>query len=302
MQVPDKIGKVEELVLVPADKFSDVPIGELASWINQGHAAIKMAVRRLAIHVAQVGGWLVAAKAKCEHGEWLDWLKENCPEISERTGRKYIELYNKAVSNRHLNADLRNMTPHQAYRALGIVKDPFDHAPVETPPLPDGKYNVIYADPPWQYDNTGLGGAAEKHYPTMSIGEICRLPISELTGDKAVLFLWVTSPFLKEGFQVCEAWEFDYKTSFVWIKDRATYGKLGFYTYSQHEFLLVATKGSCLPKEGSLQPSLIIAKKDKHSKKPEVVYGMIEQMYNPPYIELFARQKRMGWDVWGFEA
>ena len=93
MQSPSKIGKVEELVLVPADEFADVPADELAGWINGGHAALKMAVRRLAIHVAQVPPWLVATKDKCQHGEWLDWLKVNCPEISHKTHRRYVETY-----------------------------------------------------------------------------------------------------------------------------------------------------------------------------------------------------------------
>ncbi|GAI89017.1 unnamed protein product, partial [marine sediment metagenome] len=123
------------------------------------------------------------------------------------------------------------------------------------PDLPLGKYQVIYADPPWAYDNTGLGGSAESHYPTMSTDELAQLDVSSRAGDDAVLFLWVTSPFLPEGLELCQAWGFEYKTSFVWIKDRATYGKLGFYNYGQHEFLFAATKGSCLPQLGSLEPS-----------------------------------------------
>lgn len=100
--------------------------------------SIKMAVRRLAIHVAQVGAWLVAAKDKCQHGEWLPWLAENCPEISERTHNKYVATYKTLEANPHLSADLRNMTPHQAYRELGIVKDPTDPetvVTVVTPPI-----------------------------------------------------------------------------------------------------------------------------------------------------------------------
>lgn len=167
------------------------------------------------------------------------------------------------------------------------------------PDLPLGKYQVIYADPPWAYDNTGLGGSAESHYPTISTDELVQLDISSRAGDDAVLFLWVTSPFLPEGLELCQAWGFEYKTSFVWVKDRATYGKLGFYNYGQHEFLFVATKGSCLPRSESLVPSLIVAPKGEHSAKPELVYEIIEKMYPGPYIELFARKTRPNWATWG---
>lgn len=165
--------------------------------------------------------------------------------------------------------------------------------------LPPGKYQVIYADPPWPYDNSGLGGSAESHYPTMSLDELAKLDVVSLTGDNGVLFLWVTSPFLPEGLKLCQNWGFQYKSSFVWIKDRSTYGKLGFYNYSQHEFLFVATKGSCLPRLGTLVPSVIVAPKGEHSAKPGLVYEIIEKMYPGPYIELFARKRRANWESWG---
>lgn len=171
------------------------------------------------------------------------------------------------------------------------------------PNLPLGKYQVIYADPPWAYDNTGLGGSAESHYSTMTVNEIVETikkeDIDSLTEDDAVLFLWVPSPFLPEGLELCQAWGFEYKTSFIWIKDRSTYGKLGFYSYSQHEFLFVTTRGSCLPRSESLVPSLIIAPKGEHSAKPDLVYEIIEGMYPGPYIELFARKRRANWESWG---
>jgi len=319
-EIISKIGNVEQLELFAAEEFSDTPDDTLAEWINTGHSAIKMAVRRLAIHVAQVGAWLVAVRNRKQHGEWLPWLAENCSDISQRTAYNYIETYEELKgANLQLIA---NLTPIQAYRHIGIVKDPTDKLEVETPPLPEGKYRVILADPPWQYSNAGLGGAAEKHYATLSLEEICELEdangrkITDLPADNSVLFLWVTSSFLQEGLEVCKKWGFDYKTNFIWIKDRETYGKLGFYTYSQHEFLFVAVKGSCLPEEGSLVPSIISAPKSKHSRKPDIVYEIIEQMYKfvptlgtkisdlnkPIHVELFSRNvRRKGWAGWGLE-
>jgi len=161
------------------------------------------------------------------------------------------------------------------------------------------KYPVIYADPPWQFDNSGLGGSAEQHYPTMPLKEICDLPVEKRVAENAILFLWVPNSFLAEGLQVCRAWGFEYKTNFVWIKDKSTYGKLGFYCYGQHELIFIAIKGSLLPKQ--LFPSIIYGEKTKHSKKPQKVYEMIEQMYSGPYLELFARNKRDNWEPWGDE-
>jgi len=121
-ELVSKIGKVEQLELFPAEEFADIPDETLAEWINTGHTAIKMAVRRLAIHVAQVGAWLVAAKAQCQHGEWLDWLAENCLFIPERTVQRYMEFYNKAISNPSLVADLARMPITEAYRELGSLR------------------------------------------------------------------------------------------------------------------------------------------------------------------------------------
>lgn len=169
---------------------------------------------------------------------------------------------------------------------------------------PEGVYSVIYADPAWQYDNSGLHGAAERHYPTMPTTDICLL-LKQLeleVSENAVLFLWGTNPLLTDALCVIEAWGFQYKTNFVWVKDKATTG-LGFYTHGQHELLFVATRGSFLP---NFKPSSVIAeKKGAHSVKPASTYSMIETMYpDQRYIELFARenQERKGWAFWGLEA
>ncbi len=170
-------------------------------------------------------------------------------------------------------------------------------------PLPEGKYRVIYADPPWRYANSGLGGSAEQHYPTMSTEDLRSLAVSELAAEDAVLFLWATNPVLDEAISVMEAWGFEYKTNIVWTKDKATYGKLGFYVYGQHELLLIGTRGSMLP-TGEKPGSILDAKKAEHSRKPTEAYEIIESMYPAlEYVELFARKvERAGWTVWGNES
>jgi len=143
------------------------------------------------------------------------------------------------------------------------------------------KYRVIYADPPWQYGDTrtGLDGysAAADHYPTMSIAQMCDLPIKDLALDDAVLFMWVTSPLLEECFPLINAWGFKYKTSFVWDKVKHN---VGHYNSVRHEFLLICTRGSCKPDIPKLIDSVqTIERTEKHSEKPEEFRAIIDTLY-----------------------
>ncbi len=170
-----------------------------------------------------------------------------------------------------------------------------------TPPL-EGKYQVIYADPPWQYDNSGLNGSANDHYQTMSLEELKGLDILSITDKNAVLFMWATNPMLKDAIELMTSWGFAYKTNIVWVKERQNYGKLGFYVYGKHELLLIGTTGSMLP-IGEKPSSVMTGSNNIHSKKPESTYETIEAMYpGLRYIELFARNTpRKGWVKWGNE-
>lgn len=178
----------------------------------------------------------------------------------------------------------------------------------QAPPMPSNKYRVVYADPPWQYGNSGVindsdsYGRAERHYPTMSIDELCDMgkDIRETVEDDAVLFMWVTSPLLEECFPVIKAWGFRYKTSFVWDKVRHNFGH---YNSVRHELLLVCTRGSCTPDERKLFDSVVECERtDNHSEKPEVFREMIDTLYtHGNKLELFARRDVPGWDLWGNE-
>jgi len=174
-----------------------------------------------------------------------------------------------------------------------------------TPPLPEGKYRVIYADPPWQYSDELIEGygAAEHHYPTMSIEELCTLPVKGLAADNAVLFLWTTSPVLEDSFKVIKAWGFFYKATFVW--DKVCHNN-GHYNSVRHEFLLVCVRGSCLPDSDELTDSVVQIDRSKiHSQKPDYFRELIDQMYIPfqdrvDRIELFARGRiPEHWKSWG---
>lgn len=172
-------------------------------------------------------------------------------------------------------------------------------------PPPDGKYNIIYADPPWKYTSGDQHAKEEQdtvlgtHYPSMSITELCELPIKHMATDNAVLFLWVTSPLLAECFDIISAWGFKYKASIVWNKDAHN---VGHYVSVRHEFLLICTRGSFLPDSGKLLPSVVTEKRTDHSVKPETFRSMIDQMYTEGRrIELFARKRVENWDAWGNE-
>ena len=164
-------------------------------------------------------------------------------------------------------------------------------------PFPDrGTYGVIYADPPWSYSNSGMEQSAAQQYPTMTTDAICALPVSAISGDRSVLFLWVTSPLLPDGLRVLSAWGFDYKASMVWIKNRAP--GIGWFARTRHEFLLIGTRVSAHPIEKL--DSVIEADVSVHSRKPMAAHDAIETMYpGVRSIELFARTARAGWDTWG---
>lgn len=169
---------------------------------------------------------------------------------------------------------------------------------------PEDKHSIIYADPPWRYEHPPIGSTSrsiENHYPTMSLEEICELPVSGVAADDAVLFLWATAPKLAECFAVIESWGFTYRTCMVWVKDKIG---MGYHARNQHEILLIAKRGTLAPPEPSDRPpSVLHAPRAAHSAKPEEFYELIEKMYpGAPKLELFARGEREGWSVWGNQA
>jgi len=172
--------------------------------------------------------------------------------------------------------------------------------------LPSDRFRVLYADPPWSYGNSGVinednYGHVHRHYPSMTIGELCAMDVKSIADDNAVMFMWVTSPLLDECWPVIRAWGFQYKTSFVWDKVKHNFGH---YNSVRHEFLLICTRGSCTPDVNKLFDSVVSEEKSgKHSEKPEVFREMIDTIYpHGKRIELFARKKTKGWEVYGNEA
>lgn len=174
------------------------------------------------------------------------------------------------------------------------------------------KYRTIYADPPWQFQNR-TGKIAPEHkrlrrYETMTLEDIKKLPIASIADEKSHLYLWVPNALLPEGLEVMKAWGFEYKTNIIWEKvrhDGQPDGRgVGFYFRNVTEILLFGIRGN---KNRTLSPArsqvnLIRSIKREHSRKPDEIIPIIEACSSGPYLELFARGDREGWDMWGNQA
>lgn len=195
------------------------------------------------------------------------------------------------------------------------------------------KYGAILADPPWRFSTWSAKGRGrcpdgpmtrneqrqnrpERHYKTMTLQDIRELPVGDFADRDSVLFLWTTDPMLPDAIAVGEGWGFQYKTTgFVWVKERRNRGEnnkrphvkhrpfpmgTGYWTRANPEICLLFTRGK--PKRGCAGvEKLIVSPRREHSRKPDEVYERIERLVDGPYLEMFARQRRPGWDAWGNE-
>lgn len=174
----------------------------------------------------------------------------------------------------------------------------------------DRLHSTILADPPWRFTNR-TGKMAPEHqrllrYPTMTLEEICELPVAEAAAVASHLYLWVPNALLAEGLQVMKRWGFTYKSNIVWYKIRKDGGPdgrgVGFYFRNVTELILFGTRGSMRTlKPGRTQVNLLKTQKREHSRKPDEIYKIIEACSPGPYLELFARFPRKGWTQWGNE-
>ena len=159
------------------------------------------------------------------------------------------------------------------------------------------KYATILADPPWLRDQLGNYGAV-KHYQLMSLEKIKAMPVEDLAADNAHLYLWLTNSVIRDGYEIMEKWGFKPRSMCVWLKPQLS---LGNYYRLCCEFLLFGTRGNA-PVKFKAQPNWLFAARQRHSQKPEEQYAIIERMSHGPYLELFARHRQPGWDIWGLEA
>lgn len=231
--------------------------------------------------------------------------REFMPYDEEKTGN--VDLANEVVTGYSIyNQDVKKRTKHNPLSEL-------------YPALPDGKYDVIYADPPWdyngklQYDKSSKAkeeldpskpifiSSASFKYPTLKLKELKKLDIRKISADNCLLFMWTTSPHLVQAIELGTSWGFEYRTvAFVWDKMAHNPGQ---YTLSNCELCLVFKKGKIPTPRGARNvQQLVRVKRTKHSAKPKEVREGIERMFpTQKKIELFARTRAEGWDVWGLE-
>ena len=172
-------------------------------------------------------------------------------------------------------------------------------------------YKTILADPPWRFTNR-TGKVAPEHkrlnrYDTLSLEEIMEIPVSLAAGESSHLYLWVPNALLPEGLKVMEAWGFQYKSNLSWHKVRKDGGPdgrgVGFYFRNTTEIILFGIRGRMRTLQpGRSQVNIIRTQKQEHSRKPDKLYEIIEKCSPGPYLEIFARGKRPGWDVFGNQA
>lgn len=159
-------------------------------------------------------------------------------------------------------------------------------------------FGCIYADPPWLYDNQGTRAATSNHYKGMTVDELCDLPIRRLAAEDAHLHLWTTNGFLFECRRIFDAWGFEFRSSFIWVKPQMGIGN---YWRNSHEILLTAIRGNAKQFNDKSLKSWIECDRGRHSAKPEEIRHLIARASDGPFLELFGRSPVKGWSVWGNE-
>jgi N6-adenosine-specific RNA methylase IME4 len=209
-------------------------------------------------------------------------LRHLCEQVRKLVASKQRYLFNGAHQQ-----PLGNGKPRPAGRTVRSLKELVHQG---------RKFPTIYADPPWAYENEASRAAAVKHYPTMSVDEICAEPLQELAEKDSHLHLWTPNGFLREAFDVIDSWGFEFKSCLVWVKNELGMGNSWRVS---HEFLLLGVRGGLTFRDRTL-PSWIQASRTIHSRKPGVIRALIERVSPGPYLELYGREELpdSDWTVW----
>jgi N6-adenosine-specific RNA methylase IME4 len=231
----------------------------------------------------QSSRWQLASKVK--ERDFVKIVAE-CNEIREElTQKRILDFAKKTVKAEKLESEIIEQPESED----GSVVDDLTN-------LDQRKFGTIYADPPWQYGNQGTRASTGNHYNTMSLDDICSMPIESLAADDAHLHLWTTNVFLFDAKRVMDAWGFEYRSVFVWVKPQMGIGN---YWRVSHEFLLLGIRGNAKRFNEHNHKSWAEIDRSKHSAKPEQIRQTIERVSNGPYLELFGRKQVHGWTVFG---
>lgn len=289
--------------------------------------------------VIDAGRHLREARPQVGHGNWAPWLRAELQMTQPTASKLMLIAAHEALSN-HSHANdlpgswdtlyqLSQLQPDVVRKAIadGEITPALERKaakalvaryqiegggqPPPREPLAVGQVSTIVADPPWRYGNTSTRAAAEDHYPTMSIEDLCDLSVArDKAADDAHLYLWTTAGHLPEAFRVMAAWGFEYKTFLVWVKPQMGMGN---YFRVSSELVLFGVRGN-LGVEDRAIVNWFKARRSQHSKKPESFYDLVRRASPGPYLEMFARCRRHsqlvcgcarcahGWEVWGNQA
>lgn len=257
-----------------------------------------------------------------EYESWNSYLAQPEIDLNKKTVKDYIYIYEnisksiktsdmsdqmipfnidigklKIIAPRITKENAQELLNKAKYLSRSDLREELREQLI-TPPIPEGKYDVIYADPPWKYDFSETESReVENQYPTMELEKIKELNIP--SAENSILFLWATAPKLKEALEVMSVWGFEYKTNAIW--DKEIIG-MGYWFRGQHELLLLGTKGNpSTPAQSIRVSSVYREKRGEHSKKPDYYYSLIEKYFpDGKYLELFARKKfNEKWCVYG---
>lgn len=291
-----------------------VDLRALAKQINAAHTAFEDGMRQSLAYAVEAGEKLVLVKEQLSHGEWLPWLKKHF-HGTDRTAQRYVSLAGRLpeldsnttrVSDLSLRGALKLIT--KARHADGDADPPPEPDPFTLPAdaksttdlntliAAGEKFGTIYADPPWQYGNQSTRAATDNHYPTMTLEALAALPVDQLAADDAHLHLWTTNAFLRQSFDILDAWGFEYRSVFVWAKPQMGIGN---YWRVSHEFLMLGIRGDAKSFADRSLMSWAQFDRTEHSSKPEAVRKLIEKASPGPRLEMFGRRLSDGWTVFG---
>lgn len=231
----------------------------------------------------QSSRWQLTSKVK--ESDFVQIVAE-CNEAKEElTQKRLLDFAKRTVKAEKLESEIIEQPESED----GSVVDDLTN-------LEQRKFGTIYADPPWQYGNQGTRASTGNHYNTMTLDDICNMPIESLAADDAHLHLWTTNAFLFDAKRVMDAWGFEYRSVFVWVKPQMGIGN---YWRVSHEFLLLGIRGNAKRFNEHNHMSWGEFDRSKHSAKPEQIRQTIEKVSNGPYLELFGRKQVHGWTVFG---
>ncbi len=302
LSVLERGEQLEERKAIYEELYPETRVGQFGGWHNNKTTRLENEINSVSSFTEDTAEKTGQSRRTIE--QEIQIARDIAPEVKDKI--RDTELADRKTDLLRLS----RMEPEQQEKIVDLIisgkADTLNHARKilaseavkETPEL-TGKYRVIYADPPWSYGGSmnETYGTADKHYPTMSLEDLCIMPVPDITEDNAVLFLWVTSPLLEDAFKVINAWGFKYKASFVWDKVKHV---MGHYNSVRHELLLICTKGSCVPENMKLFDSVYEEERTEHSKKPEFFREVIDTIYpSGKRIELFARRPVEGWETYG---